>query len=102
MLRKFVFFWKTFKDYDIGIKQVFADLGKQAVLEDNIVSQLEHYVRLLYQTETTLATVNKLWWWIFRRKQGETERLPPTMQIFIFLSFYECSVDQNLIIIRGE
>ena len=49
--------------------QVFADLGKQAVLEDNILSQLEHYVRLLYQTETTKATVNKLWWWIFRRKQ---------------------------------
>ena len=64
------------------MKQVFADLGKQAVLEDNIVSQLEYYIRLLYQTETTLATVIKLWWWIFRRKQGETERLPPTMQIF--------------------
>ena len=32
----------------MGIQQVFADLGKQAVLEDQIVRQLEHYVCLLY------------------------------------------------------
>ena len=34
-------FWKAFKDCDIGIKQVFDDLGKQAVLEDHIVKQLK-------------------------------------------------------------
>ena len=37
-------FWKAFKDCDMGIKQVLADLGKQAVLEDHIVRQHEHYV----------------------------------------------------------
>ena len=31
----------------MGMKQVFADLGKQAVLEDQIVRQVEHYVCLL-------------------------------------------------------
>ena len=48
-------FWKAFKDCDMGIKQVFADLGKQAVLEDHIVRQLEHYVCLLYQPDTNLT-----------------------------------------------
>ena len=28
----FSYFWKALKDCSIGIKQVFADLGKQAVL----------------------------------------------------------------------
>ena len=36
----------------MGIKQVFAVLGKQAVLEDHIARQLEHYVCLLYQPDT--------------------------------------------------
>ena len=62
----------------MGIKQVFSDLGKQAVLEDHIVSQLEHYVCLFYQPDMTLVAVNELRWWIFRRKQVEAERLPPT------------------------
>ena len=49
----------------MGIKQVFADFGKQAVLEDHIVRQLEHYVCLLYQPDTTLVTVNELRWCFF-------------------------------------
>ena len=55
-----LYFWKAFKDCDKGIKQVVAELGKQAVLEDPSVRQLEHYVCLLYQSETTLVTVHKL------------------------------------------
>ena len=62
----------------MGIKQVFADLDKQAVLEDHIVRQLEHYACLLYQPDMALVAVNELRWWIFRRKQVEPERLPPT------------------------
>ena len=62
----------------MGIKQVSADLVKQAVLEDHIVRQLEHYVCLLYQPDTTLVAVNELRLWIFRHKQAEPERLPPT------------------------
>ena len=53
-------FWKAFWDCDKGIKQVLADLGKQVVLEDHIDGQLEHYVCLLYQPDTTLVTVNEL------------------------------------------
>ena len=67
----------------MGIKQVFADVCMHAVLEDDIVRQLEHYVCLLYQPDTTLVTVNELWWWIFRRKQAEAERLPPTKAALI-------------------
>ena len=67
----------------MGIKQVFADLGKQAVLEDHIVRQLEHYVCLLYQPDTTLVTVNELRWWIFLHKQAEAERLQPTKAALI-------------------
>ena len=62
MKMKFVFLER---DCDIGIKQVFDDLGKQAVLEDHIVKQLEHYVCLLYQPNSTLVTVYELRWWIF-------------------------------------
>ena len=49
-------FWKAFKDCDIGTyRSFFSDLGKQAVLEDPSVRQLQHYVCLLYQPETTLS-----------------------------------------------
>ena len=56
---------------------------KQAVLEDHIVRQLEHYVCLLYQPDTALVTVNELRWCIFQRKQAEAERLPPTKAALI-------------------
>ena len=56
---------------------------KQAVLEDHIVRQLEHYVCLLYQPDTTLVTVNELRWCIFQCKQAEAERLPPTKAALI-------------------
>ena len=71
--------WKAkFKDCDIGTEQVLTDLGKQAVFEDHIVRQLEHYICLLYQLDTTLVTVKELRWWIFRPQHAEAERLPPT------------------------
>ena len=47
-------------DCDIEIKQAFADLGKQAILHEHIVRQLEHYVCLIYQLDKTLVTVNEL------------------------------------------
>ena len=53
-------FWKAFKDCEIGINRFFSDLGKQAVFEDPSVRQLEHYVCLLYQPESTFVTVNEL------------------------------------------
>ena len=67
----------------MSIKQVIADLGKQAVLEDHIVRQLEHYVRWLYLPDTTLVTVNELRWWIFICKQAKADRLPPTKAALI-------------------
>ena len=76
-------FWKAFKDCDIEFKQVFADLGKQAVLEDHIVRQVEHFVFLLHQPDMILVTVNELWCWIFRCKQAEAKRLPPTKAALI-------------------
>ena len=51
---------------------------EQAVLKDHIVRQLEDYVCLLYQPDTTLVTVNEIRWCIFQRKQAEAERPPPT------------------------
>ena len=59
MKRKFIFlFWKAFKNCDIGMKQVLADFGKQAVLKDHIVRQLERYVCLFYQPDTTLVILS--------------------------------------------
>ena len=56
---------------------------KQAVLENHIARQLEHYVCLLYQSDTTLFTVIELRWCIFQCKQAEAERLPPTKAALI-------------------
>ena len=76
-------FLKAFLDCDKGIKHVFADLGKQVVLEDQIVRQLKHYVYLLNQSDTTLVIVKELRWWMFRREQAAAERLPPTKAALI-------------------
>ena len=43
------------------MKQVLADLGKQAVFEGHFIRQLEHYVCLLYQLykpDTTLVILS--------------------------------------------
>ena len=76
-------FWKAFKDCDIGIKQALSDRGKQAILEDHIVRQLEHYVCLLYQPYTTLITVSELRLWIFQLEEADSERLPPAKAALI-------------------
>ena len=76
-------FWKAFWDCDKGIKQLLADLGKQVVLEDHLVGQLEHYVSLLYLPDTTFVTVNELRWRMFQREQVAAERLPPTKAALI-------------------
>ena len=57
MKRKLVFLESNY-GCDMRIKQVVADLGKQAVLEDHIVRQREHYVCLLYQPDTTLVILS--------------------------------------------
>ena len=41
------------------MKQALADLGKQAVLENHIVRQLEHCVCLLYQPDMTLLSMSQ-------------------------------------------
>ena len=38
----------------------------------------EKFICELYVPKTSLSTVKDLRWWLFRKKQAESERLPPT------------------------
>lgn len=71
-------FWKTFSSMPDDIKSAFVDLGKTESISDNLFQKLELYVCQLYCPKTSITDIGKLRWFLFKQKQAESEKLPPT------------------------
>ena len=52
-------------------------------LADTVMDALEEYVCQLYQPSTTISRLNELRWWMFRREQAESNKLPPSKAAFL-------------------
>lgn len=70
--------WKAFLNADEEIVTALADLGTTAHPPPSTVAAIEKLVCQLYQPKTHISEVKDLRWWLFRKKQAESERLPPT------------------------
>ena len=56
---------------------------------------LERYICKLYQPDTAIVRLTELRWWMFRRKQAESNKLPPSRAAFlesVKRSQYQCII----------
>ena len=54
-----------------------AKLGTSPTPSDETMKAIEKFVCELYVPKTPVSTVKDLRWWLFRKKQAQSERLPP-------------------------
>ena len=70
--------WKAFLNVDEDVVKEMAKLGRAPTPSDETMKAIEKFVCELYVPKTALSTVKDLRWWLFRKKQAQSERLPPT------------------------
>ena len=68
--------WKAFLEADSDCVNALADLGGTSQHLLSTLAAIEKLVGLLYLPGTQISSVNQLRWFLFRRKQAKSERLP--------------------------
>ena len=90
--------WKAFLEADEECIAALTDLGSTILPTADMFSAIEKLVCNLYLHKTTISSVKDLRWLLFRRKQAESERLPPTqaaLQEAIMRAHYQAMVWAN-------
>ena len=93
--------WKAFLEADSDCVDALADLGGASQPLPSTLAAIEKLVCLLYLPGTQISSVNELRWFLFRRKQTKSERLPPTKTALtqtILRAYYQAMVWKNDII----
>jgi len=70
--------WKAFLNVDEDVVEEMARLATAPTPSDKTMKAIEKFVCKLYVPNTSYSTVKDLRWWLFRKKQAQSERLPPT------------------------
>ena len=70
--------WKAFLEADEECVAALADLGSTIFPTAGMFYAIEKLVCQLYLPKTKISSLKDLRWLLFRRKQAESERLPPT------------------------
>ena len=70
--------WKTFQEASPEIITALADLGTSENPTEATEAALEHFVCQLYVPNNVITKVKDARWWLFRKKQAQSDRLPPT------------------------
>lgn len=71
-------FWKAFQNASDAIVCALTSLGTTALPTDDTIRAIEEFICTVYLPHTTIVTVEKLRWWMFSKKQSQSERLPPS------------------------
>ena len=70
--------WKVFNRADEDVITALANLGTTEHPDEDTIKGVEKFVCHLYQPNTSICKVNELRWSLFKKKQAQSERLPPT------------------------
>ncbi|CAH3141295.1 unnamed protein product [Porites lobata] len=70
--------WKIFAEVDSSIITALAELGQAAHPNEEIVAAIEKFVCLPYQPRTKLMIVKEPRLSLFKKKQAQSDKLPPT------------------------
>ena len=76
--------WHAINNAESFVHEAFCKLG-HVPLEDSTRNVIERYVCLFYQPGTTIDRLTELRWWMFRRKQAESNKLPPAKEGDIYV-----------------
>ena len=66
-------FWKAFQDFSDGIITALINLGTNNELQDDTAASIEQIICTVNHNLDCLSE-----WWVFKKKQAESERLPPS------------------------
>ena len=70
--------WKVFSRADDDVITALANLGTTEHSDEDTIKKVEKFVCHLYQPITSTFQVNELRLGLFKKKQAQSERLPPT------------------------
>ena len=70
--------WKAFQEASQDIISALANLGASEPPSAETMAAIEKLICKLYVPNTTITTVKDLRWWLFKKKQAQSEKLPPT------------------------
>ena len=69
-------FWNAFKDASTSMLRGLAAFGDRDNLTDDDLASTEAFVCKVYVPRTQLTKVEKLRWWLFKKRQAQSEKLP--------------------------
>lgn len=90
--------WKAFNTFKDEVIQAFIKLGMREYPDEDTMKGLEEYVCKLYDLKTSITSVSKLRWHLFKKKQAQSDRLPPTyssLREAILRAHYQSMVWEN-------
>ncbi|KAK3733482.1 hypothetical protein QZH41_007067 [Actinostola sp. cb2023] len=93
--------WKAFQAADTHVISALCNLGTTVMPCQDTITDIEKFVCQLYQPKTNITTVKELRWFLFRKKQAQSDRLPPTQAALyeaILRSHYQLMVWNNDIV----
>ena len=70
--------WKAFKEASQDVITTLANLGANEPPSAKTMAANEKLICKLYVPNTTTAIVKDLRWWLFKKKQAQSKKLPPT------------------------
>ena len=70
--------WKVFNRADEDVIIALTNLVTKEYPDEDTIKGAEKFVCHLHQPNTSICKVNELRWSLFKKKQAQSERLPPT------------------------
>ena len=70
--------WKMFKDANEATTDALSKLGTRGLPTADTMAAIKKLVCRLYVPNTPIKTVSELRWSLFRKKEAQSEKLPPT------------------------
>jgi hypothetical protein len=90
--------WKIFQDASEDIINALVNLGTEEKPSEETLAGIEKFVCQLYMPKTKMSKVKDVRWWLFKKRQAQSERLPPTEDALhhaILRSHYQMMVWNN-------
>ena len=100
-------FWKVLQELDPTdeIVNALVQLGTTDELPNTLFAAIESFVCKLYLPNTELLNVADVRWWLFKKKQAQSEGLPPTQAALrnaILRAHYQAMIWNNDIIANPD
>ena len=75
--------WKSFFHTSRDVVVAFTDLGTTPTVLESTLAGIERFVCNLYLPNTQFTQVKDVRWWLFKKKQAQSECLPPTQSALL-------------------